>query len=168
MARSLAESYLNHKITKAVISVPDLFTEAQRNVTRDAGIMAGLDLLNTARHLGLDDDDIPSVVNETTAAAYGYCLGHPDFKNIFWEGRRSLVYHLGGTTSVASVINLYQENVIVLASASNSQLGGNEFNQNLIDHSVGIYKSSYDVDITKKPAMMGRMESAVESAKQAL
>ncbi len=145
--KSLAEAYVGHGIAKAVITVPAFFSDAQRQATREAGEIAGLDVVR--------------IINEPTAAALAYGSRH--------EGaRKALVYDLGGGTFDVSVVNLESDVVEVLASHGNNRLGGDDFDRKLVDLAVDHLKQAHGVDATRSLAAMARLQRAAEAAKIAL
>ncbi|MFT4099656.1 MAG: Hsp70 family protein [Burkholderiaceae bacterium] len=142
--KALAEAHLGHAVDKAVITVPAFFSDAQRQATREAGRIAGLDVVR--------------IINEPTAAALAYESRH--------EGaRKALVYDLGGGTFDVSVVNLEGDVVEVLASHGNNHLGGDDFDRKLVDHALAHLKATHGVDASSSPAVMARLQRAAEAAK---
>ena len=145
--KQIAESASGESITRAVITVPAFFSDAQRQATRDAGEIAGL--------------KVERIINEPTAAALAYETGHQD-DNII------LVYDLGGGTFDVSVVQMNQDVVEVKASHGNNKLGGDDFDQKLVDHIVQHINDKYDVDATESARAMSRITRAAENTKIAL
>ena len=144
--KSDAEAYLGQKITKAVITVPAYFTDSQRQATKDAGRIAGLEVLR--------------IVNEPTAAALAYGLDK-DLKN----DQKVLVFDLGGGTFDVSLLELSEGVFEVLATSGNNFLGGDDFDQRVIDWLAEKFKAQYGSDITKDKMAMQRLRDAAEDAK---
>jgi molecular chaperone DnaK len=138
--KAIAESYLNEPVNKAVITVPAYFSDAQRQATREAGEIAGLEVVR--------------MINEPTAAALSYEANHKSHKKI-------LVYDLGGGTFDVSVVSLEENVVEVLASHGNNKLGGDDFDQKIIDYIVDHIKP-------QSSKAMARINRAAEAAKRAL
>lgn len=139
-----AEAYLGQKVTQAVITVPAYFTDSQRQATKDAGAIAGLEVLR--------------IINEPTAAALAYGLDKQDDSTV-------LVYDLGGGTFDVSILELSQGMVEVKATSGNNHLGGDDFDQRLIDYMVAEYKKSNGVDLSKDKVALQRLKEAAEKAK---
>jgi endoplasmic reticulum chaperone BiP len=146
--KEVAEAYLGKKVTHAVVTVPAYFNDAQRQATKDAGTIAGLTVLR--------------VVNEPTAAAIAYGL---DKKG---EESQIIVYDLGGGTFDVSLLSIEDGVFEVLATAGDTHLGGEDFDQRVIDHFVKLYNKKNDVDITKDLKTMGKLKREVEKAKRTL
>jgi molecular chaperone DnaK len=142
-----AKRQLGQEIRKAVITVPALFNEQQREATREAGELAGLDVVR--------------IVNEPTAAALTY-NPNPD------QLERLLVYDLGGGTFDVSIVQIEQGVVEVLSSHGDTQLGGDDFDQLLMDHVCDQFQQEYEVDLRKTPTSKSRVLKAVEEAKRQL
>ncbi len=142
--KHLAEAHLGAPVVKAVITVPAFFSDAQRQATREAGQIAGLDVVR--------------IVNEPTAAALAYESRHQG-------ARKALVYDLGGGTFDVSVVNLEGDVVEVLASHGNNHLGGDDFDRKLVDHAVAHLKREHGVDVADKVEVMARLQRAAEAAK---
>ena len=142
-----AEAYLGESVTQAVITVPAYFTDAQRQATRDAGRIAGLEVLR--------------IINEPTAAAFAYGLDHG-------QAQRILVYDLGGGTFDVSLIEIGDGVIEVLATSGDNRLGGDDFDQRLTDHLVSEFRRTEKVDLTRDPAAMLRVREAAEKAKKEL
>ncbi|AFM42877.1 chaperone protein DnaK [Desulfosporosinus acidiphilus SJ4] len=139
-----AEAYLGQTVSKAVITVPAYFTDAQRQATKDAGAIAGLEVLR--------------IINEPTAAALAYGLDKEHDQTV-------LVYDLGGGTFDVSILELSQGMVEVKATSGNNHLGGDDFDQRLIDYMVAEYKKSNGVDLSKDRVALQRLKEAAEKAK---
>ncbi|KAF0462691.1 heat shock protein 70 [Gigaspora margarita] len=146
--KEIAESYLGKKVTHAVVTVPAYFNDAQRQATKDAGTIAGLNVLR--------------IVNEPTAAAIAYGLDKSDGE------RQILVYDLGGGTFDVSLLSIDDGVFEVLATAGDTHLGGEDFDNRVIDHFVKVYKKKNKVDITKDLKSMGKLKREVEKAKRTL
>lgn len=145
--KQAAEDALGESVTKAVITVPAYFSDAQRQATREAGGLAGLDVVR--------------IINEPTAAALAYEANHETAKTI-------LVYDLGGGTFDVSVVRMNQDVTEVLASHGNNQLGGDDFDAHLVDHVVAHLQDAHGVDPREQHAVMARLVRACETAKIAL
>ena len=142
--RDIAEAHIGEPVAKAVITVPAYFSDAQRQATREAGEIAGLEVVR--------------IINEPTAAALAYEHGHGG-------ARKALVYDLGGGTFDVSVVNLESEVVEVLASHGNNHLGGDDFDQKLIDFAIAHLHAQHGVDIRQHAQAMARLQQAAEAAK---
>ncbi len=142
-----AEAFLGETVTEAVITVPAYFTDAQRQATKDAGRIAGLNVLR--------------IINEPTAAAFAYGLDHGHAQKI-------LVYDLGGGTFDVSLIEIGDGVIEVLATSGDNHLGGDDFDQRLTDHLVGEFKRTEKIDLTRDGAAMLRVREAAEKAKREL
>lgn len=139
-----AEAYLGQTVTQAVITVPAYFTDSQRQATKDAGAIAGLEVLR--------------IINEPTAAALAYGLDKQEDQTV-------LVFDLGGGTFDVSVLELSQGMVEVKATSGNNHLGGDDFDQRLIDYMAAEFKKSHGVDLTKDKVALQRLKEAAEKAK---
>lgn len=139
-----AEAYLGQSVTQAVITVPAYFTDAQRQATKDAGTIAGLEVLR--------------IINEPTAAALAYGLDKQQDQTV-------LVFDLGGGTFDVSILELSQGMVEVKATSGNNHLGGDDFDQRLIDYMVAEFKKSQGVDLAKDRVAVQRLKEAAEKAK---
>ncbi|KJR49391.1 Chaperone protein DnaK [Desulfosporosinus sp. I2] len=139
-----AEAYIGQPVTQAVITVPAYFTDAQRQATKDAGAIAGLEVLR--------------IINEPTAAALAYGLDKKEDSTV-------LVFDLGGGTFDVSVLELSQGMVEVKATSGNNHLGGDDFDQRLIDYMVAEYKKSHGADLSKDRVALQRLKEAAEKAK---
>jgi len=142
-----AESYLGEKVTKAVITVPAYFSDSQRQATKDAGRIAGLEVLR--------------IINEPTAAALAYGLDKEEDQTI-------LVYDLGGGTFDVSILELGDGVFEVKATSGNNKLGGDDFDDRIIDYLVSEFKKSHGVDLSKDKMAMQRLKEAAEKAKHEL
>ncbi len=142
--KKAAEDDLGRPVTKAVITVPAYFSDAQRQATRDAGQLAGLEVMR--------------IINEPTAAALAYEAEHKTAKNI-------LVYDLGGGTFDVSVVRLNQDVTEVLASHGNNHLGGDDFDAKLVEHVASHLKETQGVDANGERTAMARIIRACEAAK---
>ena len=142
-----AESYLGEKVTDAVITVPAYFTDSQRQATKDAGQIAGL--------------NVQRIINEPTAAALAYGIDKEEDQNI-------VVYDLGGGTFDVSVINIGDGVQEVLATAGNNHLGGDDFDQRIIDWLKDEFKKSDGIDLSSDKFAMQRLKDEAEKAKIAL
>jgi molecular chaperone DnaK len=146
--KALAEGHLKYPVRKAVITVPAYFSDAQRQATREAGELAGLEVVR--------------IINEPTAAALSYESDQA-------QSKRILVYDLGGGTFDVSVVALEQGVVEVISSHGNNHLGGDDFDQKIVDHIVEHLEAQYAVDMrSAKPQAMARILRAAEEAKKAL
>ena len=139
-----AESYLGESVTQAVITVPAYFTDSQRQATKDAGRIAGLEVLR--------------IINEPTAAALAY--GMDKEKN-----QKILVYDLGGGTFDVSILEIGDGVFEVLATAGNNRLGGDDFDQRLMDYIADEFKKSNGIDLRSDKMAMQRLKEAAEKAK---
>ena len=145
--KSDAESYLGEKVTEAVITVPAYFTDAQRQATKDAGKIAGL--------------DVKRIINEPTAAALAYGLDNE-------EEQKIMVYDLGGGTFDVSVIEIGDGVIEVLATSGDNHLGGDDFDKRIMDYLVDTFKKSDGVDLSNDKMAMQRRKEAAEKAKKEL
>ncbi len=143
-----AESYLGEKVTEAVITVPAYFTDSQRQATKDAGKIAGL--------------DVKRIINEPTAAALAYGLDKSD-KNA--AGQKILVYDLGGGTFDISVLEIEDGVFQVLATAGNNRLGGDDFDQRIMNYLIEEFKKSNGIDLSGDRMAMQRLKEAAEKTK---
>lgn len=142
--KSDAENYLGEPVTEAVITVPAYFTDAQRQATKDAGKIAGL--------------NVQRIINEPTAAALAYGVD----KEI---PQKIMVYDLGGGTFDVSILDINNGMIEVLSTAGNNRLGGDDFDAALTDYLVKEFKKETRVDISRDPIAMGRVREAAEKAK---
>ena len=139
-----AESYLGEPVTDAVITVPAYFTDAQRQATKDAGKIAGL--------------NVQRIINEPTAAALAYGVDKE-------EPQKIMVYDLGGGTFDVSILDISSGVIEVLATAGNNHLGGDDFDQCIIDYLVKEFKNENKIDLSRDAAAMQRLREAAEKAK---
>ena len=139
-----AESYLGDKVTEAVITVPAYFTDAQRQATKDAGKIAGL--------------EVKRIINEPTAAALSYGIDKENDQKV-------LVYDLGGGTFDVSIIEMGDGVQEVLATAGNNRLGGDDFDQRIVDWMVSSFKAENGIDLKSDKMAMQRLKEAAEKAK---
>ncbi|MBQ4051163.1 MAG: molecular chaperone DnaK, partial [Oscillospiraceae bacterium] len=139
-----AEAYLGETVTEAVITVPAYFTDAQRQATKDAGHIAGL--------------DVKRIINEPTAAALAYGMDKSGEQKV-------MVYDLGGGTFDVSIIEMGEGVQEVLATAGNNHLGGDDFDQRIIDWMVNEFKTAEGVDLRSDKMAMQRLKEAAEKAK---
>ena len=143
-----AENYLGEPVTKAVITVPAYFNDAQRQATKNAGKIAGL--------------DVERIINEPTAAALAYGLDKQD------KNQTILVYDLGGGTFDVSILELGDGVVEVRSTSGNNHLGGDDFDERIIDYLVSEFKKENGVDLTKDKMAMQRLKEIAEKAKKDL
>ena len=143
-----AESYLGDKVTEAVITVPAYFNDAQRQATKNAGKIAGL--------------DVKRIINEPTAAALAYGLDKQD------KSQTVLVYDLGGGTFDVSILELGDGVFEVKSTAGNNKLGGDDFDQRIIDYLVKTFKEENGIDLSGDAMAMQRLKDAAEKAKKDL
>lgn len=136
--------YLGEEVTDAVITVPAYFTDAQRQATKDAGTIAGL--------------NVQRIINEPTAAALAYGIDRE-------EPQKIMVFDLGGGTFDVSILDINSGVIEVLATAGNNHLGGDDFDQALVDHFVADLKREYKCDVRKDIAVLARLKEAAETAK---
>ncbi len=139
-----AEAYLGETVTSAVITVPAYFTDAQRQATKDAGKIAGL--------------DVKRIINEPTAAALSYGVDKD-------ADQKVMVYDLGGGTFDVSIIEMGDGVQEVLATAGNNRLGGDDFDQRVIDHIIATFKVEQGIDLSGDKMAMQRIKEAAEKAK---
>ena len=139
-----AEAYLGEKVTEAVITVPAYFTDAQRQATKDAGKIAGL--------------DVKRIINEPTAAALAYGVDKE-------QAQKIMVYDLGGGTFDVSILEIDDGVIEVLATAGNNRLGGDDFDQCIMKYLVSEFKKSDGIDLSGDKVAMQRLKEAAEKAK---
>jgi molecular chaperone DnaK len=148
--KKTAEDYLGHDVTQAVITVPAYFNDSQRQATKDAGRIAGLEVLR--------------IINEPTAAALAYGIDKEDKKD-----RKVAVYDLGGGTFDVSIIELADvdgdKQIEVLSTNGDTFLGGEDFDQRIMDFLVDTFKKESGVDLTKDVLALQRLKEAAEKAK---
>ena len=142
-----AENYLGEKVTEAVITVPAYFNDAQRQATKDAGKIAGL--------------DVKRIINEPTAAALAYGLDNEKEQKI-------MVYDLGGGTFDVSIIEIGDGVIEVLATAGDNRLGGDDFDKKIVDYMLAEFKRTEGVDLSGDKMAMQRLKEAAEKAKKEL
>ncbi len=142
--KSDAEAYLGEKVTEAVITVPAYFTDAQRQATKDAGKIAGL--------------DVKRIINEPTAAALAYGIDKENDQKI-------MVYDLGGGTFDVSVIEMGEGVQEVLATAGNNHLGGDDFDERLLNYMLADFKANNGIDLRNDKMALQRLREAAEKAK---
>ncbi len=142
-----AESYLGEKVTEAVITVPAYFNDAQRQATKDAGKIAGL--------------DVKRIINEPTAAALAYGLDNEKEQKI-------MVYDLGGGTFDVSIIEIGDGVIEVLSTSGDNRLGGDDFDKKITDYMIQEFKNAEGVDLSKDKMALQRLNEAAEKAKKEL
>ncbi|KOP28531.1 molecular chaperone DnaK [Exiguobacterium acetylicum] len=145
--KAQAEDYLGEKVTEAVITVPAYFNDAERQATKDAGTIAGL--------------DVKRIINEPTAAALAYGLEKGEDHTI-------LIYDLGGGTFDVSILELGDGVFEVVSTAGDSRLGGDDFDQKIIDHLVAEFKKENGIDLAQDKMALQRLKDAAEKAKKDL
>ncbi|EKU49920.1 molecular chaperone DnaK [Staphylococcus massiliensis] len=146
--KSTAESYLGEKVEKAVITVPAYFNDGERQATKDAGKIAGL--------------EVERIINEPTAAALAYGLDKTD------QDQKVLVFDLGGGTFDVSILELGDGVFEVLSTAGDNRLGGDDFDQVIIDHLVSEFKKKNGIDLSQDKMALQRLKDAAEKAKKDL
>ncbi len=146
--KKTAESYLGEKVTEAVITVPAYFNDSQRQATKDAGKIAGL--------------DVKRIINEPTAAALAYGLDKQD------KTEQILVYDLGGGTFDVSILEIGDGVFEVKSTSGNNKLGGDDFDQRIMDYLVDEFKKENGIDLSKDKMAMQRVKDAAEKAKKDL
>ncbi len=146
--KETAESYLGEKVTKAVVTVPAYFNDSERQATKDAGRIAGL--------------EVERIINEPTAAALAYGLDKQD------KEENILVFDLGGGTFDVSILELGDGVFDVLATAGDNRLGGDDFDDLVIDFLVDTFKQEQGIDLSKDKMAMQRLKDAAEKAKKDL
>ena len=147
--KATAEAYLGEKVTEAVITVPAYFNDAERQATKDAGKIAGL--------------DVKRIINEPTAAALAYGIDKDSSKE-----QTILVYDLGGGTFDVSILQLADGTYEVLSTAGNNRLGGDDFDNRVVKYLVEEFKKSNGVDLSTNKSAMFRLKIEAEKAKKAL
>ncbi len=140
-----AENYLGQKVTQAVITVPAYFSDSQRQATKDAGKIAGLEVLR--------------IINEPTAAALAFGMDKED------QDQKIMIYDLGGGTFDVSILDIGDGVFEVLATNGNTHLGGDDFDQKIIDYLVAEFKKSNGIDLSTDKMAMQRLKEAAEKAK---
>ena len=146
--KDTAESYLGHKVTHAVVTVPAYFNDAQRTATKDAGTIAGLEVLR--------------IVNEPTAAAIAYGLDKKEGES------QIIVYDLGGGTFDVSLLSIDSGVFEVLATAGDTHLGGEDFDNRVSEYLLKQFKKKEDLDASKNKRSVGKLRREVERAKRTL
>ncbi len=146
--KATAEAYLGHKVTDAVITVPAYFNDAQRQATKDAGTIAGL--------------NVKRIINEPTAAALAYGIDKTD------KEQTILVYDLGGGTFDVSILQLADGTFEVIATSGNNKLGGDDFDEAVMNYLVEEFKKQEGIDLSKDKMAMQRVRDAAEKAKKEL
>ena len=145
--KEAAEAYLGHKVNKAVITVPAYFNDAQRQATKDAGQIAGL--------------EVARIINEPTAASLAYGL---DKK----KNEKIVVFDLGGGTFDVSVLEVAEGVFRVISTNGDTHLGGDDFDQVLVNHVADEFKKEQGIDLRKDPMALQRLQEACEKAKKEL
>lgn len=148
--KKTAEDYLGKTVTRAVVTVPAYFNDAQRSATRDAGVIAGLDVLR--------------IINEPTAAALAYGLDKTNEE----EEKNILVFDLGGGTFDVTLLTIDKGVFEVLATNGDTHLGGEDFDQRLMEYFVNLWKRKYSADMSKDKRALGKLRREVEKAKREL
>ena len=146
--KATAEKYLGEKVIEAVITVPAYFNDAQRQATKDAGKIAGL--------------EVRRIINEPTAAALAYGIDKTD------KEQTILVYDLGGGTFDVSILQLAEGTFEVLSTSGNNRLGGDDFDELIVKYLVEEFKRQEGVDLSKDKMAMQRLKDAAEKAKKEL
>lgn len=146
--KGYAENYLGEKVTKAIITVPAYFNDAQRQATKDAGKIAGL--------------DVERIINEPTAAALAYGIDKTD------KEQKVLVFDLGGGTFDVSILELADGTFEVLSTSGDNHLGGDDFDHVLVDYILADFKKQNNVDLSNDKLAMQRLKEAAEKAKKDL
>ncbi|KAK4451749.1 hsp70-like protein [Podospora aff. communis PSN243] len=149
--KDVAESYLGQKVNHAVVTVPAYFNDQQRQATKDAGTIAGLNIVR--------------VINEPTAAALAYGLNHHTSPS---QESHTLIYDLGGGTFDVSLLSHEDSAYQVLSTAGDTRLGGEDFDQRIVSHLTRVIKSRHGVDVTGDAKVMGKLKREVEKAKRTL
>ncbi|MRH43073.1 molecular chaperone DnaK [Aquibacillus halophilus] len=146
--KSYAEDYLGETVDKAVITVPAYFNDAERQATKDAGKIAGL--------------EVERIINEPTAAALAYGIDKGD------QDQTILVYDLGGGTFDVSILDIGDGAFEVVSTAGDNRLGGDDFDEVIIDHLVAVFKKENGIDLSKDKMALQRLKDAAEKAKKDL
>ena len=147
--KQTAEAYLGEPVNNAVITVPAYFNDQQRQATKDAGVIAGLNVLR--------------IINEPTAAAIAYGMG-----DLTKKEQTVLIFDLGGGTFDVSVLSIYEGVFEVKATAGDTHLGGEDFDQRLMKHFIDIFKKKHDKDLSTNHRAVRRLRTACEQAKRSL
>jgi len=145
--KEIAEAYLGHVVTDAVVTVPAYFNDAQRQATKDAGVIAGL--------------DVKRIINEPTAAAIAYGLDKKGERNV-------LIYDLGGGTFDVSILNIDSGIFEVKATAGDTHLGGEDLDRRLLEYFIAEFKRKHKHDISESKRAVRRLQTACENAKKTL
>ncbi|MEJ8776419.1 molecular chaperone DnaK [Pseudogracilibacillus sp. ICA-222130] len=145
--KEYAESYIGEEVSKAVITVPAYFNDAERQATRDAGIIAGL--------------EVERIINEPTAAALAYGMDKEDDQTI-------LVYDLGGGTFDVSILDIGDGTFEVISTAGDNRLGGDDFDKKIIDYMVEEFRKENSIDLSQDKMAIQRLKDAAEKAKKDL
>lgn len=151
--KRLAETKLGHLVKKAVITVPAYFNDAQRQATKTAGAIAGLEVLR--------------IINEPTAAALAYGLDKKD-DGAVGAGVNVLIYDLGGGTFDVSILRIEQGMFEVKATGGDTHLGGEDFDNSVVEHLTSVLKEKHSTDVKSDPRLMRKLRTAVEKAKRTL
>ncbi|KAK9748914.1 hypothetical protein RND81_02G089700 [Saponaria officinalis] len=151
--KQTAESYLGSEVKDAVVTVPAYFSDSQRQATKNAGIIAGLNVMR--------------IINEPTAAAIAYCL-EKKAAEIDLVKRNVLVFDLGGGTFDVSLVSVDKNSFEVKAVSGDTHLGGGDFDNRLVNHFVAEFKKKHDKDISDDPRSLGKLRVACERAKRVL
>jgi len=146
--KSYAEDYIGEKVTKAVITVPAYFNDAERQATKDAGVIAGL--------------EVERIINEPTAAALAYGIDKED------QDQTILVYDLGGGTFDVSILDIGDGTFEVIATAGDNRLGGDDFDDKIIEYMVQEFRKENGIDLSKDKMATQRLKDAAEKAKKDL
>ncbi|CAM3657964.1 molecular chaperone DnaK [Erysipelothrix urinaevulpis] len=146
--KGYAEDYLGEKVTKAVITVPAYFNDAQRQATKDAGTIAGL--------------EVERIINEPTAAALAFGIDKTETE------QKVLVFDLGGGTFDVSILELADGTFEVLSTSGDNELGGDDFDHIIVDHLVDLFKKENGIDLSKDKMAMQRLKESAEKAKKDL
>src|SRR5690625_3683013 len=146
--KSYAEDYIGEKVEKAVITVPAYFNDAERQATRDAGVIAGL--------------EVERIINEPTAAALAYGIDNDD------QDQTILVYDLGGGTFDVSILDIGDGTFEVIATAGDNRLGGDDFDEKIIEHMVQEFRKENGIDLSQDKMATQRLKDAAEKAKKDL
>src|SRR5690625_91233 len=146
--KSYAEDYLGEEVSKAVITVPAYFNDAERQATKDAGKIAGL--------------EVERIINEPTAAALAYGIDKED------QDQTILVYDLGGGTFDVSILDIGDGTFEVISTAGDNRLGGDDFDEVVIDHMVAEFKKENGIDLSQDKMATQRLKDAAEKAKKDL
>ena len=147
--RGIAEAFLGSTVSNAVITVPVCFNDSQRQATKDAGMIAGFNVLR--------------IINEPTAAALAYVVDHEASRE-----RNILVFDLGGGTLNVSLLNSEERVLEVKAVARHPHLGGEDFDNRLVNHFVQEFKCKFKKDLTMNPRSLCRLRTVCEHAKRSL